>query len=259
MEVGDRMEIAFVEGRTFRRTASAGSCRVFIGDEDPNIDAVGIDELWLVEIVEFARSDLLRVTPIKCLKPGELVEVDVEQYRDREIPPEKRHRGQETPDHLAEVLIKLPGLITVSFNWEDDKGVFGQHSGIVIRPADVPRVDAVWAKVVIGGTYLVAPKSSGRRGIYAVPVASVRRPSSADRVPGVFEAHFKSTDHWGIYAEYGDFRVRPDRTWEPWPQVGETHRVWPVSVLRTGLRVIYVLPVGQPAPSWKSGTEKAAH
>ena len=82
-----------------------------------------------------------------------------------------RHRGKETPGHLAEVLVELPGLITVSFNWEDDKGVFGQYGGIVIRPADVVRSNALVTKAVIGGTYLVTPKSSGRRGIYAEPVA----------------------------------------------------------------------------------------
>lgn len=247
VNVGDRLEIVFVEGRTFRRTAHAGAYRVFIGDEDPNIDAVGVDELWLVELVEFVRSDLWRVSPIERRADADSLVQDVEQYRYREIAPSERHLGKETPEFLANVLVALPGLITVSFKWEDEKGIFGQHGGIVIRPAHAPR----WAvKPLLGGTYLVAPKSSGTRGIYAEPVASVCSPKGDTRVPGVFEAQFVAHDRWGIYAEFGDFRVRPDRTWKECPQVGETHRVWPVSVLRANCRVIFVLPVGHPAPSW---------
>lgn len=230
MDVGMELDVTFTEARSGGVTAESNGSRFFLDRHIPQATDVNPGEHWRVRVISFIRDNLWRVKPLRLLE-------DPPENSNGHVATSERYVGQDSPEHLAVCLRSLPEEFGVVFRYQDTKGVFGLYGGIAIRPCDK-------SPVTVDTRYRVTPVCSGTRGIY-VQVVAVVEPGQEDYVPDEFEMSFDRSDGRGIYAMYRGYIVRPDGKWLPRPEMGWSGRVAPITVLRDGVRIVFVRPLGR--------------
>ncbi len=244
MHFGMELTILLELGRTLPLTARVGPDRVFVGGCDPRLPEAQAGESWRVKIVEQRRADLWRVELLERVAeetPAPVI-YDKESFRTQAFPASLRQSGRGTPEHLEPALAALPELLEIAYSFQDSKGTFGIHEGIVIRPTGDHRHAHV--EVHVGGVYLVTIRSAGSRGLYANTLACIKEApcNGGNRVPDRFDALFNETDDHGLHAVLGTFKVRPHRDWPGRLIRGTRVAVRTINVIRHPYPVAFVLP-----------------
>ncbi len=241
------LDVRLTRGRTLGLTASTRDARIFVDPKEPEASFAQPGEHWRAQVVEIVQPRLWRVKLLRPSTPEELRfgSEEFAEYREHAVALFSRYVGSGTSEIVKFALQTIDGLFTVSFLWEDYKGLFGQEEGLVFRVAgDVEHV----VEPTLGGTYVVTPRCSGNRGIYCKVIApaapKIELSLEPPPLPARFEAHFTEQDEWGIYARVGAFKVRPDRNWPGELRLNDKANVWAVRVKRTEAWLAFVLPVG---------------